>query len=57
MKYTVRLIEGGCVCSHEMLDVLVVWHTYLSSMYIAYQYVKKICMDLLTACKKGQRFQ
>ena len=31
-----------------MLDVLVVWHSYVSSMYIAYQYVKKSCMDLHT---------
>ena len=52
MKYTVRLIEVGCIFSHEMFDV--VWHAYVSSMYIAYQYVK-ICMDLLAKLAKRVR--
>ena len=40
----------SCVCSHEMLDVLVVWHTYVSIMYVRTLLTNKICMDYL---KKG----
>ena len=44
----------SCVCSHEMLDSLVVWLTYVSIMYVRTLLINKICMDYL---KKGYNFQ